>query len=138
MVESDFVIVDGVLKEYRSSVPNPIIPEGVTEIGKRAFFMKNIRSVYIPDSVKIIGDGAFSGCHYLGCVGWPMGIEEIGRMAFMSCPNLVFDIPSSIKKIDKWAFRGCTSMNDVDVPESCELDPEAFGGPEYGVKIRRY
>ena len=39
---SDFVIENGVLKEYKGSGGNVVVPEGVTSIGDEAF--KNCKS----------------------------------------------------------------------------------------------
>ena len=49
---------------YKSaSVREIIIPDGVTEIGDRAFgFCSELRKVYVPASVTKIGDMAFDGC----------------------------------------------------------------------------
>ena len=48
---------------YRSKEKNYIIPNGVTNIGDRAFSeCKSLTSIKIPNSVKNIGDSAFYGC----------------------------------------------------------------------------
>ena len=45
------------------------IPEGVTEIGKQAFwFCESLSSVVIPSSVTEIGKQAFEGCESLSSV----------------------------------------------------------------------
>ena len=63
---SDFVIENGVLKEYNGKYADVIIPDGVTEIGDYAFFCcSSLTSVTIPNSVTEIGENAFSECESL-------------------------------------------------------------------------
>lgn len=61
--KSDFIIVNGVLKRYNGFSQDVIIPDGVTEIGFKAFMdCENLTNVTIPKSVKRIGRGAFGEC----------------------------------------------------------------------------
>lgn len=58
---NDFIIENGVLKEYVGDDEAVIIPEGVVQIGKEAFSgREDIVSVTIPDGVTSIGEKAFS------------------------------------------------------------------------------
>lgn len=59
----DFVIKNSVLTKYTGTDADVAIPDGVTGIGKYAFyFSTSLMSVTIPNSVTTIGPGAFSGC----------------------------------------------------------------------------
>ena len=63
---SDFVIENGVLKEYKGPGGDVAIPDGVTEIGRCAFFRcGSLKHLTIPNSVTSIGEFAFSGCERL-------------------------------------------------------------------------
>jgi hypothetical protein len=73
-------------------------------IGEGAFSYCDITSVYIPSSVKRIGEGAFRGCTALTSVY----------------------IPSSVTQIDDDAFRGCTALTSADVPLSAKLGESVF------------
>ncbi len=56
----DFVIENGILKDYSGTDAEVVVPESVTEIGFRAFYKKeNIISVELPKSLKSIGREAF-------------------------------------------------------------------------------
>lgn len=56
-----FAIEDGKLIEYRGTGGDVTVPNGVTAIGKKAFYYYHgLRSVTIPDSVTSIGYKAFS------------------------------------------------------------------------------
>ncbi len=57
---NDFVIENGVLKEYKGQGGDVVIPEGVTSIGAWAFkYCSSLASVVIPEGVTSIGDEAF-------------------------------------------------------------------------------
>ena len=60
---SDFVIENGVLKQYVGPGGDVVIPEGVTRIDRWAFFnCGSLTNVTIPESVIHIYDTAFYGC----------------------------------------------------------------------------
>ena len=63
--------VSGMLKEYKGSNPSVTIPEGVAEIGGRAFRGKPITSVHLPKAMKAIGSEAFYGCRSLSSINIP-------------------------------------------------------------------
>jgi hypothetical protein len=63
MNEKNFLIEDGVIVEYNGIGGEVTIPKGVIAIGEDAFGCHSeITSVVIPESVTVIGNGAFSGC----------------------------------------------------------------------------
>ena len=60
--KSVFIIVNGVLNRYNGFSQDVIIPDGVTEIGFKAFMdCENLTNVTIPESVKRIGRGCIWG-----------------------------------------------------------------------------
>ena len=65
------------------------ISEGVTTIGEGAFYGTLLTSVYIPDSVKSIGDCAFDGCERLKEVSLPKGIA-LGENAFPEGVKIIY------------------------------------------------
>lgn len=61
-----FVVVAHMLYDYCGEAETIMIPEGVHTIGYEAFYRnKYIRRVTIPESVIMIYDCAFDGCHNL-------------------------------------------------------------------------
>lgn len=63
---SDFQISKGILIKYKGRSSAVTIPDGVTAIGDKAFYLRDrIKSVSIPDSVTSIGNEAFDGCKKL-------------------------------------------------------------------------
>ena len=127
-------IEDGVLKKCTDkSVTSVVIPEGVTAIGKHAFWgCKSLSSVVIPESVTEIGVSAFEGCSSLSSVEIPAGVTEIGFMAFCGCSSLSsVVIGEGVTAIDGWAFSGCESLESVVIPEGItEICEYAFRGCE--------
>lgn len=83
MQNTDFVIENGVLTKYTGPGGDVAIPEGVTEIGKSAFYdCAGLTSVTIPEGVTVIGDYAFRGCTSLTSVTIPASVTEIAENAF--------------------------------------------------------
>ena len=86
---NDFVIENGVLKEYKGQGGDVVIPEGVKSIGNEAFWgCSSLASIVIPKGVKSIGWKAFAGCSSLTSVVIPRSVTGIGKDAFGECPSL--------------------------------------------------
>lgn len=74
----DFQIKNGVLTKYKGSGGRVTVPDGVTEIGMRAF--KNcaaITEIVLPESLEVIGFDTFFGCTGLRQMFLPKGVREI-------------------------------------------------------------
>ena len=152
--KQDFVIVNGVLKEYNgpggyvtipagvkrirdsafqycASLTSVTIPKGVTEIGYGAFrYCASLTSVTIPEGVTEIGKDAFHGCANLTSVTIPKGVTKIGGQAFLGCKSLTsVTIPKGVTEIGYGTFRDCASLTSVTIPEGVtEIRGTAFLG----------
>lgn len=85
--------------------------------------IRGCNSSTIPNTVKLIGDDAFSGCTRLAGIVIPYGVEEIGTQAFENCTALTgIDIPESVKRVGKNAFYGCVNLQDIKILKSTEFD----------------
>ncbi len=75
-----------------------------------------IESVFIPNTVIGIGDGAFSGCRSLQNIEIPDSVMSIGLYAFSFCNSLQsVQIPDSVKTIKAYAFSYCSSLQSVTI-----------------------
>ena len=65
------------------------IPEGVTQIGRYAFFLQtSLKNIILPKSLEIIEYEAFHGCKKLTEITIPTSVTEIGVKCFMETDNL--------------------------------------------------
>ena len=115
-----------------------VIPEGVTSIGRYAFYgISHLESVTIPASVTFIGGSAFGDCDHLRSVYAPdlrswCGITFESRDAnpmhydWESEPRNLYingqiltelQIPEGISEIGAYTFYGCSALTKVHIPE---------------------
>ena len=107
------------------------IAEGCTAIREQSFYgHKNLQEIFIPEGVKEIGWRAFAYCESLAYIELPYGLEEITEQAFIGCVSLRrITIPSSVKVIGKAAFGICVNLEELVIPESVtEIREQAFQG----------
>ncbi|MBQ6678135.1 MAG: leucine-rich repeat protein [Clostridia bacterium] len=108
-------------------------------------------TIDLPESVTIIGDGAFAGCGHIKDFSIPENVTIIGADAFMTCDSLTdlvisdsvveagehafahistlksVNIGMGLEKISEGLFEGCKSLTDLTVPEGVtEIGQEAF------------
>lgn len=115
------------------TVPCKIGKSDVTEIGayafaasaprikieQRDFRRKEITRVVLPDTIRIIGENAFSGCEALEQVNIPEGVVEISKEVFTGCRKITdLVIPDTVTKMESGAFAGCLALCSVKLPDS--------------------
>lgn len=84
-----------------------------------AFTGKNVETVALPDSLRVIPEEEFSRCTSLCTISLPNSITEIGPLAFSGCTSLrEITIPESVMTIGDSAFSGCTVLEAVQIPDS--------------------
>ena len=91
---------------------------GVIEISRQMFLNSRLESIEIPNSVKVISDGAFQNNIYLKSVVIPNSVTIIGNSAFYACRELInIKIPENIVQIGNQAFRDCYKLEgDIVFP----------------------
>ena len=115
----DFTIDEnGVLTKYTGSDAVVTVPDGVTAIGKEAFYAKSaITEIHLPTGITSIGDSAFQNCTGLTELQLPTGITSIGDSAFQNCTGLTeLQLPTGITSIGDSAFRSCTGLTELQLP----------------------
>lgn len=138
---------DGVI-----DIPDTVTSSGqsytVMAIGNKAFESLNVSSVFIPATVRSIGDSAFGYCKFLATVTFaegsqlksieraafygtehahprfkeikiPDSVETIGNGAFYDCRDLErITLPSALQKLSNSTFYDCTALSEVTFPAS--------------------
>ena len=104
---------------YRNSISNVILPDGLTNIGNSAFYgCTGITTITIPEGVTKIEDWAFleSG---LMSINIPDGVITIGKGAFQNCNSLTSaTIPDSVISTDAYVFSGCFNLTSVTLSKN--------------------
>lgn len=100
---------------YREEgIKSVLIPNHITEIEKCAFYKSRVKSLVIPDSIKMINESAFEACSYLTSIKLPNSLTVIKPMLFENCPKLeTIEIPDSVKVIGYKAFKGCSNLKQI-------------------------
>lgn len=120
-----FIATDNVLysKNMKQLYYHPVMKkiqvlQGVEEIIGGAFTNREIYSITLPSSLKVIGNDAFHGCFDLSTIQIPEGVVSIGENAFFSSPNLnTIQLPESLMSIGEDAFMG-TALTEIYIPRN--------------------
>ena len=96
------------------SSDDAIIPNSVSTINTYAFYCSGIKSITLPDSLKIIEAHAFHNCTELTDIVIPDDVTDIKQGAFFGCASLAsITIPHSINSIAPDAFYYCLGLDDI-------------------------
>ena len=97
-----------------------VLPNGITDIGKYAFYDNTPNITFLPRSLKNIGEYAFyqvvrgSVGDSLRTISLPDGLLTIGNFAFANNKYLkLTSIPGSVISIGAYAFQNCTSLTTL-------------------------
>ena len=134
--------------DYRDSVKNVVVEEGVTrvgnyafrgyalrslhlcegvkEIGREAFKVTNLTGVQFPDSLHSIEWNAFEGNLQLESVTFGNRLNSISGWAFYNCPMITeLHIPDSVETMGNGAFSGCSELKKVTIGSGLKVIPSS-------------
>lgn len=93
---------------------------------------RNLTSIHLPESLKVIGRMAFSGCSSLESIDIPNTVEEIGTKAFYGCggiKNINISTNSNLTSIGDQVFTTGSLIESLTLPECLTyISGEAFLG----------
>lgn len=110
-------------------IPDTINGISVTELAANLFKSNTrIESVFIPDSVTVIGEYAFHGCLALKEIRLPEKLKRIEQYTFRYCTSLEsIELPESLTFIGNYAFAGCQGLKEIWIPDSVtNINTNAF------------
>lgn len=124
------------ITDYIGTATDIVIPATVgdelivIEIGEYAFYQKDLISVDIPDSIKIVGNAAFAGNTQLTHIELGNGVEHIGEAAFHYSGVTDLIIPESVITIESDAFLNNTlSRVEIRNKDTVLMKTPSSGGP---------
>ena len=89
----------------------------VDRAGVLTGFKGSDTDIVIPDNVKVIGPGAFSGKQYITSVTIPEGVVKIDTKAFYNCTGLRWvEFPESRTEIGYQSFYNNDALGELDLP----------------------
>lgn len=116
--------------KVKSTLETIELPEGLTYIGRNAFYNANIDHIKLPDSLTEIDDYAFESANLQGGVEFGSGIESIGEMTFAYCNFDEINLPNGVFAGSK-SFKACYGLKSVYIPEQSRFVRNAFGLDQY-------
>jgi hypothetical protein len=120
----EYEILDkgAVITRYTGNETEVVIPSSienapVVEIGFYAFEAKyDLRAVTLPDTLTLIGEGAFMDCTSLESINIPETVTGIDRGAFVDCVSLTeITVPAACGYIREEAFTACEGLRDLTI-----------------------
>lgn len=136
-----------------TSITSVVIPNGVTEIQKYAFYnCSDLREVAIPSKVKYVREYAFCGCEKLERVVLLDNLQKTGSNVMSQKYQLTAEVPANpatnterippkfvytdgtpatfagtdVETIGKMAFSGCVRLDNVDLSHVYAIGVKGF------------
>ncbi len=130
--ENDILNMPWQKNNNSADVTEIIIEDGVQSICDFAFAKTSVSEIKLPDSVKYVGQYAFSHCGFLSDVVLSDNLEAIPEGAFMYDGMLEsIYLPQGLKSIGTYAFNYCKNLKNVIIPKNVtEIGLFAFANNE--------
>ena len=115
---------------FMNNVRKIYVPASVVSIGSAAFGRASLSSILFAANSQLtsIGDSVFGSCQLLPTISIPDSVTSIGDYAFNDCTRLTsITIPDSVTSIGDYAFSSCDSLTSITIPEGVtSIDDYAF------------
>lgn len=113
---------------HGAEITEAILPDSVTEIGVSAFYwIDELTKVVLPDGIEVLPDRVFGQCSNLSDVKFPAGLKKIGNYALGACAIVDLELPEGLEEIGESAFAHSRKLTAVEIPGSVVLiDKSAF------------
>ena len=121
--------IENWFSDLKNSVTDIYLGESVKAIGDYAFsdFCK-ISNIELPNTVNSIGEYSFSNCAGLSSINIPASVSHIGNKAFFGCNN-VTKLKVYCKNIKDWFSGINSSVNEIIIGETVDtISAYAFNG----------
>jgi hypothetical protein len=119
-IDNKITITNYIGSDVNVVIPSTINGQTVTNIGRSAFFSRNICSVTLPNTIESIDQDAFDACETLTHVNVPDSVKNIGDDAFVLCHSLTgISLPGSITHIGSCVFQDDKNLIYVNVDAKC-------------------
>lgn len=106
--------------DEKVTVPDTVEGKTVTKIGSSAFRQTDLitgegartslKEVVLPETIEVIGTGAFKDMPVLETVNLPESLKIIGDEAFANTGLKEISLPSHLETIGSYAFKDCGSL----------------------------
>lgn len=120
----------GYCEQEHIVVPSVVSGFPIVGVAEKAFYRsQQIKSIWLPASVRFVDSEAFAWCRNLEKVSFE-SVLEIGERAFMGCDRLSFiELGNELEMVDEKAFAYCSSIASISLPDSvASLGEYAFEG----------
>lgn len=129
--KKEYAVKSAIIVDKEVVIPSLYNESPVTAILPQAFYSDDvIEEVVLPDTIKTIGERAFSLCVNLKKVSISAysELESIGDRAFFSCDRLSeITFPEGLSKVGSEAFGGCIDLINLTFPTALyEVGSGAF------------
>ena len=111
------IAANGIINDYSGNAKAIIIPNKAKTIDDFAFSGKSFTHVFVSDSVKSIGKGAFRRCNNLTSISLPEDLRSFGAWAFANGGLTSVSIPGNVKSIAENAFCECRQLTSVTITD---------------------
>ncbi len=103
------------------------LPNSLQIIGAGAFSKSKLKEIIIPQKIKAILPNVFKDCKYLKKVTLPDSLEYIDEQAFYRCHSLEeINLPEGLISIGDYAFAECGHLEKMNIPNGCKIGNYAF------------